>query len=243
SWDDTPQTRADVFGNVGSPSFGPQLFNRRGFVFDHVLTMTPSVILDWHYSFSRLANVRTPRSFGFDIARVGFPENLAAQIRLPSLPAVNVTGMGGSFSVPNQGTGALVGGNDFIRFGMDTHAWQGAVTKVAGRHTIKSGAELRLIRFDTTQHGDTANNFSFGAGFSQGPHPLVASQSAGFGFSSFLLGTGDGAIQIVPDLALRQQYTGLFLSDNIRATKRLTLNLGIRYDYESPRTERFNQLT
>ena len=243
NWDDTPQTRADVFSNVGSPSFGPQTFNRRGLIFDHVVTMTPTLILNWHYSFSRLANVRTPRSFGFDIASVGFPGNLAAQVGQPSLPAINVSGMGGSFSIPNQGTGALLGGNDFIRFGMDTHAWQGAVTKVKGRHTIKSGGEFRLIRFNTTQHGDTANNFSFGTSFTQGPDPIVGSQSAGFGFASFLLGTGSGAIQIVPNLALRQRYSGLFLSDNIRATRRLTLNVGVRYDYESPRTDRFNQLT
>ena len=243
SWDDTPQIRANVFGNVGSPSFGPQVFNRRGFIFDDVLTITPTLILDWHYSFSRLTNVRTPRSFGFDIASVGFPENLAAQIGPPSLPAITVSGMGGSFSIANQGTAALLGGNDFIRFGMDTHAWQGAISKVKGRHTIKSGAEFRLMRFNTTQHGDTANNFTFGAGFTQGPDPNTASQTAGFGFASFLLGTGGGAISIVPHLALQQLYTGVFVSDNIRATRKLTLNVGLRYDYESPRTDRFDQLS
>ena len=243
SWDDTPQTRANVFGNVGSPSFGPQVFNRRGFIFDDVLTITPTLILDWHYSFSRLTNVRKARSFGFDIARVGFPDNLAAQIGLPTLPAITVSGMGGSFSIPNQGTATLLGVNDFIKFGMDTHAWQGAITKVKGRHTIKSGAEFRLIRFNTTQHGDSANNFTFGAGFTQGPDPNMASQTAGFGFASFLLGTGSGSIQIVPHLALQQLYTGVFVSDNIRATRKLTLNVGLRYDYESPRTDRFNQLS
>jgi len=243
NWDNTPQSRADVFGNIGSPSFGPQTFNRRGFIFDHVLTITPALVFDWHYSFSRLTNSRTPRSYGFDITNVGFPADLGTQIGLRSLLAINVSGMGGSFSIPNQGTAALLGGNDFIRFGMDTHAWQGAITKVKGRHTIKSGAEFRLIRFNTTQHGDTANNFTFGAGFTQGPDPITPSQPSGFGFASFLLGTGSGQIQIVPHLALQQAYTGVFVSDNMRATRRLTLNVGVRYDYESPRTDRFDQLT
>ena len=243
SLDNTPIERPDVYGNVASPSFGPQTFNRRNFVLDDVLTLNPTLIANGRYSLSRLSNFRTPRSFGFDITQLGFPQGLGAQIGLPSLFGIMVNGMGGSFSDSNQGTASLLGGNDFIRFGMDSHAWQGSLTKVLTRHTLKIGGEFRLIRFNTIQHGDNGNVFNFGPAFTQGPDPNRSSNTAGFGFASFLLGTGSGTVQIVPALALQQTYTGLFIQDDFRVTPKLTLNLGVRYDYEAPRTDRFNQLT
>lgn len=243
TFDSTPIERPDVYGNVASPSFGPQTFNRRNLVLDDVLTLNPTLIANGRYSISRLSNFRTPRSFGFDITQLGFPQGLGAQIGLPSLFGIMVNGMAGSFSDSNQGTASLLGGNDFIRFGMDSHAWQGSLTKVLTRHTLKIGGEFRLIRFNTIQHGDNANVFNFGAAFTQGPDPNRSSNTAGFGFASFLLGTGSGTVQIVPALALQQTYTGLFFQDDFRVTPKLTLNLGVRYDYEAPRTDRFNQLT
>ncbi|MDQ3258601.1 MAG: TonB-dependent receptor, partial [Acidobacteriota bacterium] len=210
---------------------------------DDIYTFSSTLVGNVRYSWSRLSNVREPRSFGFDLAQLGFPAQLGTQIGLPAIPAVTVTGMGGSYSQQNVGIGALFGLSDLIRFGLDTHSAQGNLTKIINRHTIKTGVDVRMYRFNTLQQPDTGNSFSFTPAFTQGPDPTRASQAAGYGFASFLLGTGGGAVQIVPALALQQVYYGVFVQDDYKVTPRLTLNLGLRYDYEAPRTDRFNQLT
>jgi hypothetical protein len=64
----------------------------------------------------------------------------------------------------------------------------------------------------------------------------------GSGFASWLLGDaiwGDGTQLAGP--ASLQTYHGAYVQDDFKATKKITLNLGLRYDYEPPRTERFDR--
>lgn len=178
SYDDTPWIRPDVYGSIASPSFGAQTFKRRNFAIDDVYTLNATTILNGRYSWSRLSNFRTPRSFGFDLANLGLPSGLGQQLGLPAIPAFTVTGMGGSFSQQNIGIGALFGLTDLIRFGMDTHTAQGSVTKTFSRHTLKSGVDLRVYRFNSFQQPDAGNNFTFTPAFTQGPDPTRASTSA-----------------------------------------------------------------
>jgi hypothetical protein len=241
--DNTPWTRPVVFGNVASPSFGAQVFGRRGFVFDDTYTFSNSLLGSFKYSFNRLTNTRLPLSDGYDLTSLGFPASFANALQFPSIPAISITGFSSSSSVPNVGTAATLGGSDYIRFGLDTHAFVGNLTKTAGRHTLKFGGEYRLMRNNQTQRGDTAINFNFNAGFTQGPNPAAASATAGFPFASFLLGTpASGATIFIPSVAIQSHYYGLFVQDDFKLTPKLTLNLGLRYDYESPRTERYDQL-
>src|SRR5207248_8433111 len=51
-----------------------------------------------------------------------------------------------------------------------------------------------------------------------------------------------GTVNPAPALAIQTTYYGVFVQDTWKVTPRLTANAGLRYDYESPRTDRFNQL-
>ena len=60
--------------------------------------------------------------------------------------------------------------------------------------------------------------------------------------ASLLLGTGttgSSLIQSFKDAAAQSIYTALYFQDDWRVTKKLTLNLGLRYDLDTPRTERY----
>jgi hypothetical protein len=79
----------------------------------------------------------------------------------------------------------------------------------------------------------------------QGPNPVTASATAGFGFASFLLGAGsDGNFyQNWKNVASQSFYQAFYVQDDWRITRKLTLNLGVRYDFDTPRTERYNRMS
>jgi len=140
--------------------------------------------------------------------------------------------------------GGTLGATDIIQLGNDTHTPQVNVTKSLSRHTLKSGFEYRVITFNNLQTGANTPVFNFNAAFTQGPNPAASSATAGHALASFVLGTVSGAtVNPSPAIANQTKYYGAYLQDAYKVSTRLTLNLGLRWEMETPRTDRFNQLT
>ena len=90
-----------------------------------------------------------------------------------------------------------------------------------------------------------AGTFNFSAGMTQGPNPSTASSTAGNAIASLLLGTGttnNVLIQNWKNVASQSFYLAGYVQDDWRVTAKLTLNLGLRYDFDTPRTERYNRM-
>ncbi|MBI4468268.1 MAG: TonB-dependent receptor [Acidobacteria bacterium] len=245
NYDRTPVVRPNFYGNIGSPNNGgPQVFTRQNLVLDHTATYSSAIVGSMLYSFTRLSNLQRPLSFGFDLASLGLPTALSEQLFPPSFPFIIINGMGGMFSIPGAVGPAILGGTALTAIGDNTHALLGHLTRVFARHTLKFGGEGRLLRSNHLQTGN-AILFSFTPGFTQGPDPTRGSSTAGAGFATFLLGVAnpDSAYTSIPAVALQHIYWGAFIQDDFKLTSKLTVNLGLRYEYESPRTERFNRLT
>jgi hypothetical protein len=243
NYDNSPLSRPNFYGNLATPTFGAQVFKRRNLGLDYTATLSSTLVANFLFSFTRLENNREAYSSGFDITSLGLPAALKPQLIPESFPSVQVSGMGGSFSVSNAGTGNLLGGNDLIQFGDNTGSLVTGFTKTFSRHTLKFGGETRLLRPNYRQFSDTAITFSFAQNFTQGPNPTAAAAAGtGFGFASFMLGIGGGSYARAAALAMQVKYYGGYVQDDWKITDRLTLNLGFRYEYESPRTDRYNQL-
>ena len=247
SFDDTPLLRAPAYGpelsNI-APTAGPQTFTRWNTVFEDTHTFTPTLLAQIRFSASRLTNFRRPYSDNFDLASLGLPSYMIRGMRDPlSLPAIQINGYSVTSSIPNTVVGGVIGATDLIRFGNNTYSLMGSVSKNLANHTFKFGGEHRIIEFNSLQTGDTATNFNFSPQWTQGPNANQSSAVAGLGLASFLLGIPAGGVNPAPALALTMKYYALYVQDAWKVTPNLTVNWGVRYDYETPRVDRFNQLT
>lgn len=247
SFNNTPDVRPNPYGpgDVGGSAYGPQVFDRYNAVVQGDHAFSPTLLGTVRTSFARLTNERGPASAGFDMSSLGFPAQLQAEIGPPAaFPVVTITGYGTSGSVANETQGYALGETGEIAGFLNTFSLQGNVTKTVGKHEFKTGTDLRLMQANILQTGDNSTNFAFTAAFTQGPNANQASVTAGDALASFLLGTpASASVSPAIGLALETKYYAVFVQDDWKVLNSLTLNLGFRYEYETPFTERYNRLS
>ncbi|MFB3825135.1 MAG: TonB-dependent receptor domain-containing protein [Bryobacteraceae bacterium] len=200
-------------------------------VLDYSQTFTPTVILNVRAGFARTLFVYNNQGLGFAPSQLGLPRSIDMAADRLMFPAIN----------PGSGFRSL-GGNDHRRSGFNTGTLLGSISQIKGGHTIKYGFEGRLVRVNVWEARDSAS-FSFSQSFTQGPNPTVASATAGNGLASMLLGAGSSGnlYQSWKNVAAQSIYYAGYFQDDWRISRKLTLNLGLRYDYDTPRTERYNR--
>ncbi len=124
-----------------------------------------------------------------------------------------------------------------------SHTAAGSVTAIRGSHALKAGFDYRAYYNNQLQNSQASGNLSFGVNFTQGPNPNQASAAAGNGLATFLLGIPGGNIVNRPATAFRSAYAAGFLQDDWKVGRNLTLNIGMRYEVNQPRTDRYDRIT
>ncbi|MBC7924537.1 MAG: TonB-dependent receptor, partial [Bryobacteraceae bacterium] len=125
-----------------------------------------------------------------------------------------------------------------------SHIIRPDVTKVFSSHTLKFGGEFRKLFMNFRQHGQPSGSYTFNAGVTQRVLGAAAAQTQGNGFASFLLGIpGNGNLEHTYATASASEYFGLYVQDDWKVSRKLTINIGVRYDVDVPRTERYNRLS
>ncbi|MBL8210849.1 MAG: TonB-dependent receptor, partial [Bryobacterales bacterium] len=224
----------NFFGNVATPSGdGDSSTDSYNVTLNGVYNFNSSTLLNLNYGFGRFVNVRFPFSSGFDTTQIGFPAAVRNQAATQNLefPRFDIAGV------------SSLGQNTFttLRFIPFSHNLRGDFTKLWSNHTVKVGYEYRKMFLNFMQLGNPAGQFSFNQGFTQ-QNPVVASGTQGFGLASFLLGTpSGGSFSHDPIPASASSYVGFYAQDDWKVTRKLTFNLGLRWDADLPRTERYNR--
>jgi hypothetical protein len=113
-----------------------------------------------------------------------------------------------------------------------------AVSYTAGRHGLKFGAEVTRLQFNTRGASNQRGAIAFD-GSRNGLIPRLSGNERAGALADFLLGLPYEASIVVGQFGrgYRQGQFALFAQDSWRATSKLTVNLGIRYDYSAPWTE------
>jgi carboxypeptidase family protein/TonB-dependent receptor-like protein len=234
----------NCFGNVADPcDFGPGTGTAHLVAINHTHTFSPTVLLTVSYGFTRGA----PWSHGITgdyknldpSALLGLPKYMDAS-GVPQLPTIYIYG---GYSGAGAG-GASIGNQPWsvLREGQETHHLLGSLSWVKGQHDLKFGAEGRMHRINFTQPGVPGGLFIYDFnGTSQQPY-----SGGGDAMASFLTGVaGPGAWgqYEVPNFVSTQSFQyGGYVQDNWKISKKLTLNIGLRYDVSTPRSERYNRM-
>jgi hypothetical protein len=200
-------------------------------VLDYTATPNATTIVNGRIAFARSLYFYENQGLGFNASSLGFPTAIDTAGGLPMFPRVTIANYASLGNADNRY-------NAFM-----TYTAAGSLTKIAGAHTWKAGYEGRMIRVNNRESRSTSGNYGFTQAFTQGPNPTQAAADRGNALASMLLGTGSGTlIQSFKDAAAQSFYTALYIQDDWRVTRKLTLNLGLRYDLDSPRTERFDRM-
>ena len=232
----------NAFGNPGTPSGtgdGPIVYYNRNITMNWVYTATPTMILNFNYGFARDSSVRLPFSQGTKPSDLGFPVAFNSVVDNYEFPQVSASG---NTSTYNLGQASFTTLKNFPY----SHIFRGDVTKISGKHTFKMGAVWEKLFVNFTQLGSPAGQYNFGSGYTQQNASAGTSTTQGNGFATMLLGlpnNNGNDLQFTYSAATSSTYAGIYFQDDYKITRKLTLNLGLRWDVDTPRTERYNRLS
>lgn len=230
SWDFWEEEKNNLFDNLATGIF----LNRKNRVFalDDAYTVKNNLLLNARGGFTRQLFPERRRSQGFDLASLGFSNSLVSLVPDPALatfPNVSFDGYQ-AFSPWESGDGF---------FTTDVYNVTGNVIWLVGNHNMKFGTEYRRYvehssRFPTT----LSPTISFSNTYTRGPLDNSSPAPRGQDFASFLLGvpTG-GSMSRAAEYKEQSGVLGLYAHNDWRVRNNLTLNLGLRWEYEGPLTE------
>jgi hypothetical protein len=229
-WHHLTEFASDDFGS-GDIATGNYLVRiSRNASADHVWTITPSKVLDVHFNVSRYQEPTYDSGAGFDITKLGFSSSFAKELTLEAFPYI--TGIAGGFGTNVGGTST---NNTYYTLGS-------TLTHVHGTHTFRYGGEYWILQ----QAGKTIGHqpeFDFTVAWTQQNYLNAGGTGVGSAIASFLLGLpATGSVDNNAQSFYSQRYTAGFVQDDWRVNSRLTINLGLRWDFETEPVERFNRM-
>ena len=206
-------------------------------IVDDTITFSPSFVGSFRAGYTRLFSQNFTDGDRQNPADLKLPEAITAHQTHPAWPQMNI----GADLCPYIGSKPRLSVND---------VWTALanLTKLQGNHSLRFGVDYRVVRWNENNPGDqAAGQFLFNNTLTRSdPTRSATGPTSGSAMASLLLGlpstAGTSRIGSVSALSLQSIYSAFFLQDDWKLTDKLVLNLGLRYELETPSTERFDRL-
>jgi hypothetical protein len=201
---------------------------------------SPTLVGDFKVGFSRQDYEAVPTTEGFNPVTLGLPailDQTQNPSRFPEFDIEDITS--------NVGEGPSLGPAraSYFNDAENDFTWVADMTWQKGPHTLKFGFESYYDQFDIDRPDWPSGQFSFDSTYTQGPSPLQSGPTVGDGIADLLLGVPDGAnLSVNRALSASQHVWTLYANDDWKISRRLTIQLGLREDFQTPWDERHDQL-
>jgi len=238
-----PSKLANCYDNIMDPcSNGPNTSSTPQAALNYTHTFSPSTLLtiDQSYTLWRINSPGVASQYpNFNpVTDLGLPDYITRSGKIAS-PGIDIYG-GYEWAAGQNTFGSKTW--SMYKMGWGTYQLLPVLTHIRGRHELKFGGEFLEHRVSFRQDGTPAGMFDFtGTSTSQYPY-----WGGGDAMADFLTGVGGpgtwGQYEITTATAPQDLNYAGFFQDNWRVSDKLTLNLGLRYEIQTPTTERHNRL-
>jgi hypothetical protein len=229
----------DYFG-YDNPSEGALFWQKSlGFAFSENYSFSPRLVMDVRVSDASFVRAQGPNAAGkgFNLNTLGFPSYLQNAI-VPSeqeFPTVVIAGY------------TTLGDRSPLYKDTETRSLAVTLYRIAGSHQIKFGGEFR---FDPENRAgvsptntSTPMNFTATSAYTVGPLNTAAAAPIGQALAGFLYGITTGSLTVpsITNFAESDKDFSGFVQDDWKVTRKLNVNIGLRYEYQTALTERYNR--
>ena len=195
-------------------------------------SITPTAVLTSRLTIDRAVSPVTENYP--TLQSVGFPAILGEENGTSRIPVIQMD---------NNATSLFNQCCTDTQFAHTLYSYNSSLSWVKGRHVFKFGGEQRLFFNNFHQPNPPTGFFHFAQSVTE---QIVGGGNSdqGNSFASLLLGYGDtdSFYAINPAVANKSKETAFFFQDDWKITSKLTLNLGLRYEWSTPYTERNNKI-
>lgn len=225
---------------------------------DYTNTISNSMVFDIRTSLSRFVQERRPGA-EFDPTQLKFsPAALATMNGFQYLTRFDIRTYDQTRPVRSTLGSNRSDYNEGLLRPFYTFAVQPMMTQIHGNHTFKYGYDYRVLRENFTTNGYKGGRYFFDGTYTSIDTTTTTNSSSqtnanrnrnayGRDLAAFLLGipTASTSQSLIDTTGInysaQSQYHGFFFHDDWRVTRKLTLNLGLRYELELGLTERYDR--
>lgn len=196
-----------------------------------IFTVNPTTVFTARYGFNRFPNVTDYVDHGFNQGTLGFPASYVNSLQVAEFPQM----------VLNE-AGSTYGGAGPSNFTYSSKNFLASLSKFVGKHNLTVGFDYRKINTGGISWSNGEGQFTFNGIFTQ-QYNVSTATAGGSDFADVLLGyPSAGQVGTATDLYYSVDYYSGYIQDDIRATDKLTLNVGLRYEYETGEREQNGNL-